>query len=622
MKNFLYPKIFIRNQILSKHALRMKIQLLFLFVFSMGVCATETYSQEAKITLTHSNSSLKKVLNEIEQKTNYLFLYNEEEVNIDRMVSLSVREKPVREVLSLLFRNTEINYVVEKNNIVLVKRSINQQADHKVSGKVIDENDEPVIGATIKEKGTGNGVITDVNGRYSITVSQPKTTLQISYVGFISQEISVGTRTQINITMKENLNTLDEVVVVGYGTARRRDLTGSVSSVTGNQLKDIPVTSAAQAIVGRMPGVQVTRTEGSPDSEIKIRIRGGGSLTQDNSPLYIVDGFPVDNINDISPSDIASIDVLKDASSTAIYGARGANGVVIITTNEGFEGKPKVSYNMYYGFKEITSYYDVLDPYDYVFWQFELQHTSSSFERYYGKFEDMHLYKDVEPTNWQEDIFGRTGTSLYNNLSVSGGSKTVKYSVSLTRNDEKEVMIGSGYNRTNLNIKTNFKINNWLNLDLNTRMSDHNLKGAGTSSNGRLAHIVQFRPVNGLSDYVDPNLAEGDFEAWTQFILNPLKQTNDDYRRQNTQAFNFNGAVNIQLFKDLAYRFEGGIQFNKRKNQRFYGINTSNVINFGKQPIAEKQHDDGYSYRIANLLTYSKKDFLPGNNLTVVLGRK
>lgn len=278
MKNFLYPKIFIRNQILSKHALRMKIQLLFLFVFSMGVCATETYSQEAKITLTHSNSSLKKVLNEIEQKTNYLFLYNEEEVNIDRMVSLSVREKPVREVLSLLFRNTEINYVVEKNNIVLVKRSINQQADHKVSGKVIDENDEPVIGATIKEKGTGNGVITDVNGRYSITVSQPKTTLQISYVGFISQEISVGTRTQINITMKENLNTLDEVVVVGYGTARRRDLTGSVSSVTGNQLKDIPVTSAAQAIVGRMPGVQVTRTEGSPDSEIKIRIRGGALL--------------------------------------------------------------------------------------------------------------------------------------------------------------------------------------------------------------------------------------------------------------------------------------------------------------------------------------------------------
>lgn len=314
--------------------------------------------------------------------------------------------------------------------------------------------------------------------------------------------------------------------------------------------------------------------------------------------------------------------MLKDASSTAIYGARGANGVVIITTNEGFEGKPKVSYNMYYGFKEITSYYDVLDPYDYVFWQFELQHTSSSFERYYGKFEDMHLYKDVEPTNWQEDIFGRTGTSLYNNLSVSGGSKTVKYSVSLTRNDEKEVMIGSGYNRTNLNIKTNFKINNWLNLDLNTRMSDHNLKGAGTSSNGRLAHIVQFRPVNGLSDYVDPNLAEGDFEAWTQFILNPLKQTNDDYRRQNTQAFNFNGAVNIQLFKDLAYRFEGGIQFNKRKNQRFYGINTSNVINFGKQPIAEKQHDDGYSYRIANLLTYSKKDFLPGNNLTVVLGQE
>lgn len=633
MKNILYWEIFIRNQVLSKHTLRiMKIQLILLFLFCTGVCATETYSQEVKISITHKNTTVKNILNEIEQKTNYLFLYNESEVDLNRIVNVSATEKPLKDVLAQLFSNTEINYVVEKNNIVLVKRNVSQQPQQtgiKITGTVTDENGEPVIGATIKEKGANNGVVTNVDGKYTIQVL-PKATLQISYIGYASQEIAVGNKTQINIQMREDAQTLDEVVVVGYGTVNRRDLTGSVASVSGATMKDIPVTSAAQAIVGRMPGVQVTQTDGSPDAEIKIRVRGGGSLTQDNSPLYIVDGFPVDNINDIAPTDIASIDILKDASSTAIYGARGANGVVILTTKSGVEGKPKINYNMHYGVKNITKTLDVLDPYDYVWWQYEIMGANiDNMSRYFGDSRDFDLYKEMEGTNWQDKIFGRTGTSFYNNLSVSGGSKTAKYNISLTRNDEKEIMLGSGLERTNLTIKTFYELKKWLKLDLNTRISHTILKGAGTGQSGmgetssRLPHIIQFRPVNGLSDFIDGSqVDEGDFEVANTYVLNPLEQTLDDYRKNTQLLINVNAGAEFRITKDLKYRLEFGVQSTDITNDRFYGLRTSNARNYGEQPLAEIKDEKIESYRLANIVTYSRKNILPGSNLVTMVGQE
>ncbi|MDD4190627.1 MAG: SusC/RagA family TonB-linked outer membrane protein, partial [Mangrovibacterium sp.] len=360
------------------------------------------------------------------------------------------------------------------------------------------------------------------------------------------------------------------------------------------------------------------------DAEIKIRVRGGGSITQDNSPLYLVDGFPVDNINDIAPTDIESIDILKDASSTAIYGARGANGVILITTKGGFEGKGKVTYNTYYGVKEITKTLDVLDPYEYVYWQYELQNNRPDvLESYFGDFQDYGLYKQMEGTDWQGKIFGRTGTSMYHNLSVSGGTKTAKYNISLTRNDEKEIMIGSGYSRTNLSAKFFQKVNNWLTLDLNVRLSDYRLKGAGTTNNTRLSHAIQFRPVDGLSEFIDTSLENGDeYEPSSTFVLNPLKQTIDDYRRRNRLSYSFNGTAAIRLSDNLNYSFEYGYGSGENTDKRFYGINTSNVIKYGYQPIASIEKADSKSYRLANVLNYTKKDFLPGNTITIMVGQE
>ncbi|HOD67856.1 MAG TPA: TonB-dependent receptor [Bacteroidaceae bacterium] len=493
--------------------------------------------------------------------------------------------------------------------------------DNTLRGTVKDLDGSTLIGVNVIEKGTTNGTVTDLEGRFSLDVPAGST-LVFSYIGYETQEITWDGSSVLNIFLHEDSKLLEEVVIIGYGTVKRRDLTGSVSSISGSQLRDLPVPTTAESLVGRLAGVQVTRTEGDPNAEIKIRIRGGGSITQDNSPLYVVDGFPVDNMNDIPVTDIASIDILKDASSSAIYGARGANGVVLITTKKGEEGKGKISFNSYYGIKNITKTLDVLDPYEYVYWQYELQGTNDTFRKYYGDFKDYDLYKQMEGTNWQKEVFGRTGTTFSNNLTFSGGNKGNNYSVSLNRRDEKEIMIGSEYTRTNLNINTSHQIKEWLKLDLNARLSDYYLKGAGTTSNTRLSHAVQFRPVNGLVNYIDNALDDNDYEVISSNILDPVKQTLDDYRRRKDLKFYFNGATNINFTPDLIYRFEYGIQYGTFTDKRFYGVNTSNSFKYGRLPYASIYKTDSRSYRLGNILTYSKNNIFPESNLTIMVGQE
>ncbi len=295
----------------------------------------------------------------------------------------------------------------------------------------------------------------------------------------------------------------------------------------------------------------------------------------------------------------------------------------LITTRGGFEGKGKVTYNTYYGVKKITKTLDVLDPYEYVYWQYELQNTVSSFEKYFGDFNDFDLYKQMKGTDWQKEIFGRTGTSMYHNLSVAGGSKVTKYNISLTQNNEEEIMMGSGYARTNFTVKTFHKVNEWLTIDMNVRLSDDQLKGAGTSNNARLTHAVQFRPVNGLMDFVDSDMTDvADFEILSSYILNPKKQTEDDYQRRKSQTYNFSGATNIKMSKYLSYSFNYGIQYGENVDKHYYGVNTSNALQYGEQPLASIINRKSKSYNLANILTYSRKDFSPGSSITAMLGEE
>ena len=226
----------------------------------------------------------------------------------------------------------------------------------QVQGIVKDKNGEPMIGVNVVVKGTTNGTITGLDGDFSLSGLKKSDVISFTYIGFKTKDVKYGGQKQLDVVLEEDTETLDEVVVIGYGTVNKRDLTGSVASVSAEDIAAVPVSSATEALTGKLAGVNITTTEGSPDADVKIRVRGGGSLSQDNSPLYIVDGFPVSSISDIAPSEIQSIDVLKDVSSTAIYGARGANGVIIVTTKSGTEGKTQVDFGASFGLKKVTRY--------------------------------------------------------------------------------------------------------------------------------------------------------------------------------------------------------------------------------------------------------------------------
>jgi TonB-linked SusC/RagA family outer membrane protein len=628
------PKEHLRIKIRSSVTKIMRITLALLLFFNIGVNAT-TVGQ--MVTLKIKNGSLSEVLAEIRKQTTFNFIYDKNRVDPSMLLTVDANKQEMKAILPKILKPLNLDFLVRGKNITifqaLKESSVQIQDSIKISGTVRDSQGM-MQGASVRVKGSNRlATKSDMNGRYKLVVPSGAI-LVFNYIGYLPQEVPIGKSREINVELKNDTGNLNEVVVLGYGTSKRKDLVGSVASVSGETLKDIPVTSIADAMVGRMPGVQVTRTDGDPEADIKIRIRGGGSITQDNSPLFLVDGFPVDDINDIAPVDIVSIDVLKDASSTAIYGARGANGVVIVTTRGGREGAGQIRYNMYYGQKQITKYYDVLDAYEYVAWQYTrlggggIAGTGGeAFVARFGDARDMGLYKQIKGTNWQEAIFGNAGNSFSNNLSFSGGSKGTKYNISLLRNNENEILMGSGYVRTNLTMKTNHQINKWLTLDLNTRLSDRTNKGTGTSTNWNQA--VQYRPISGLSDFLDlEDLEETgtDEDGESQFNVNlrdPVKAFEDTYRRRKSLTLNVNGALNVKLpVEGLSYRFEFGKQYSQSTYNQFNGLNTGAARSLGSQPTASIQKTEGDGYRIANILTYAKKDFLPGSNLTVMAGQE
>ncbi len=502
-----------------------------------------------------------------------------------------------------------------------------------VKGVIKDTSGEAIIGASVVVKGTTVGTVTDIDGNYSINVPAGGKTLSISYVGMKPKESPI-TGSVINVTLEENATDLDEVVVIGYGTVKRKDLTGSVSSVGERTLKDIPVSGAAEAITGKLAGVQVTTTEGSPDADIKIRVRGGGSITGDNTPLYIVDGFPVNSINDISPSDIQSIDVLKDASSTAIYGARGANGVIIVTTKTPKEGKFSISYNGYGGFKKIAKTLDVLNPYEYANWQYEqavLQNkVTDQYVSYFGNYRDMDIYKSINGSDWQDEVFGRTGSTFNNNISITGGSEKVSYNFSYNRIDDKAIMMESDYYRNNLNLKLNIDPLKGLKLSLNGRYSETGVNGAGanetkngkeTSSDTRLKQCVIYTPISMR------NIAsDSDDEEVVGNLYPPTQVVKDNYKYKYDKRYNFNGSISYEFIKGLVAKVEFGVDDQYTGEDRYYGASTDYLKNKAvlKTGAAIMVTNSEYrTTRNTNTISYDKKNiFGKDHNLSLMIGEE
>nr|HMS70924.1 SusC/RagA family TonB-linked outer membrane protein [Saprospiraceae bacterium] len=336
-----------------------------------------------------------------------------------------------------------------------------------ITGRVFDANNEPLIGATVLEKGTSNGVVTDIDGKFSISVDNNSTALMISYVGYVSQEVDISSSNTVEVVMLSDATTLNEVTVIGYGSVRKSDLSGSVSSVKGTDLKELPTQRVDQALQGRAAGVSVQNTDGSPGGSTIIRIRGGNSVNGGNNALVVVDGLQGVDISTINPNDIETVEVLKDASATAVYGARGANGVIIVTTKRGSSAKPVISYNFSGGSQSLAKKLDLLSPADFA----RKSNVYAATQNGTPAAPIVPIIPFTESqisglangggTDWQDELY-RAG-SLYNHqLSITGGNNQARYYVSGGMVDQQGIVINSQYKRYNLRSNLDLKVNDWL----------------------------------------------------------------------------------------------------------------------------------------------------------------
>lgn len=505
----------------------------------------------------------------------------------------------------------------------------NMYAQQEVKGNVTDATGEPIIGATVVEKGNANNAtVTDFDGNFTLKVSG-KHPLEITYIGMKPKTIDVKGKSQVNVKLEDDSQMLNDVVVIGYTTVRKKDLTGAVSQVSGKQIENIPVTNVTEALTGKMAGVNITTTEGSPDADVKIRVRGGGSLSQDNSPLYIVDGFEVASISDIPSSEIETVDVLKDAASTAIYGARGANGVVIVTTKSGKEGNVKITLNGSLGWKKMTKEIKVMDPYNFGVYQYENSSaTQFDIKDYgYGSWADMDMLKGQEGRNFQKEVFGRTGVQRSYDLGISGGSKDVSFNVSFAHNDQKAIMLGSDYKRDNISAKLKATINKWLSFDFKASVANEKLNGLGSgadtnesnAANSIVAQTVRFQPIMGTDD------ENADEESASSTRVNPYDRIMNTYKQKRTFTQTYNGGLTWKPFK--GWKFNTKLQYqwkNVDVDQVWLGKACTNS-KYGDSglPQALVSYDDKKSITNTNTVQYDNKKLFKGRDkITVILGQE
>lgn len=501
----------------------------------------------------------------------------------------------------------------------------------QIKGRVIDSDKNPLMGVNISVKGKDITTQSNDNGEFTINLNE-KVTLEFSLIGYAKISKIAEPNQELIVELESSATNLDDVVVIGYQTVKRRDVIGAVTSVGAREMKDIPLSSAAEAITGRLAGVQVTTTEGTPGAEIQIRVRGGGSITQDNSPLYIVDGVQIENaLSIISPQEIENIDVLKDAASTAIYGARGANGVVIITTKGGKARPTQIGFNSFAGVRNIVKKLDVMDPYDFVKYQYQIynlntnEQTRNSFRDRYGTWEDLELYKSMPVTNWQDEVFGRDAFNNTNILTINGGDKKTTFNVTLNHADEKGIMLNSGFKRTLAAIKLGHKATDKLSFDFSARYSRQVIEGVGTSNTGtqstnRLRNAVRFRPFigPGFEDIVD----EFDMEyANLTNLTSPVLLANQELKWDYKNDLILNGAATYEIIKGLRFKTVLGISHTTRDVETFNGVVTSLARQNNNQPVARVENRKAFSMTNTNTLSYTKK-VLGNSRLDVLVGQE
>lgn len=513
-----------------------------------------------------------------------------------------------------------------------------------VSGSVKESNGVPLPGVGILIKGTRQGTQTDFDGNFQIK-SNVGDIMVFSFIGMKTEEVTVDSRTSYSVVLKEDLSLLQEVVVVGYGTKKKSDLTGAVSSVTAKQLATVPAMTAAQALQGKAAGLNIVTTSGAPGAGTNITIRGGTSLTQSTKPLYIVDGFQMDDaLNVINPNDIKSIDVLKDAASTAIYGSRGSNGIIAITTKSGAKGKTTVSYNSFMSFDQLSKKMDMMsNTQDFVKYQYEiatLQAKPASYSNVFdnslatnspgfssGAYDRINSrYASAPAIDWQEKMFGGTGITQNNNLSVSTGNEKTQVMLSYNYNNQEGIIANHNDKRNSFRTKINSELFKGLRLDVNTMLTSRSTDGGGAYN---ALKDVLLQPINGgtlftldqmlnTQTYGDFSALDSAYDTENPLVENEASQSNKKYR-----DILLNAGVEFDFLKNFTWRTSGQYTFSSSKGTNFSDANSraalTDPINTGINGKIE--NEEKYSYQITNTLNYTKT-FAEKHDVSALVGQE
>lgn len=615
MKKKKLTRIFLIRKDLLKMIMIMKIALLLTIVSAMNMFAT-AYSQATKLNLHLENASLEQIFVAIEDQSEFKFLYHDKLINDDAPRKATYRNKTVEEILDDIFSGTDNTYTVLENNLVVITpKKLDVKQGITVTGKVVDATGEPLPGVNIVVQGTTTGAVTDLEGNYTVTVPDENATLVFSFVGFLMEEVPVNGQTTLDVVLVEDIKALDEVVVIGYGTIKKSDLTGSVSTVAADEIAAYPAISMSQALQGRAAGVQIQANNGEPGSSYKVRIRGATSINSSSDPLYVVDGFPGGTLP--PPEDIASIEVLKDASATAIYGSRGANGVIMITTKRGQAGKTKVEFNSSWSTQREINRLDLLNGSQFAEYindtRLNTAENPDEIEVPYANPSEF-----GEGTDWQDEIFRKGGIQNYQ-LAVSGGNENVRYYVSGIIYDQKGIIRNSAYNRysvtSNIDITATEKLR--LGANIFARRIDRNgtktQEGSGgTTGSGVVSAAFKFEPTLGIYNDDGTYTLASINDPHDNPVALALERTNED----KADRFQGNFYGEYEIFQGLTFRATLGGSIDNRRDGLYIPTTLNAGANVGGEARVEADKD--IDLISENYLTYSKNFGI--HDLTVLGG--
>lgn len=621
------------------------IPVFLLLILSSQYALSETQN---KITLSGQNITLKEVFMKIESQTKFSIDYEESRIDLDRKVNVNIVDLSIGEAMNNVLRNSGYTYAITGNHVLILRQQPQQRIENRITvkGTVLDSTGEPIIGANVVEKGTTNGTVTDFSGEFSLTVAE-KAVLAVSYIGYSNKDIAVGSQRVFSIQLLDDTQALDEVVVVGYGTQKRSDVTTAVASVSSDNLKERAAINFGEAMAGQVAGVQIQQTNGSPGGEgLTIRVRGVGSITQSNDPLYVVDGYPMEGgaFRLLNPSDIESIQILKDASSTAIYGSRGANGVVLISTKKGKAGKPVVSLNAYVGFQQREKEVTMMNRDQYVEWFVDGRNQAwldakviagdpdktphsindSNARRalypsastqymipdgtggYKYNFLDPASVAQMPDNNWQDLLFRNAMMQQYE-LSVSGGTDNTRYTFSGSYVNQEGIVRNTNYERFNFRTNISTKISDRLNVGMTLMAYTTNGREQANGKDAPILYALNLPPIFPLKNedgtygsmVRNPEILAGD-------VANPIGIADHVYNKRRRYGWLGTIFAELEIIKDLKYKISinGGIQdnINKRYEASYIDFDSS------KAPRPAKGINERWTDRdwvIENTLNYN-----------------